>query len=137
MKIIVQNLIVDMDMVLKASKQVWPWEVSVLQAKHGEGKVRLMDTTEEERPELPNAGEEFSRLTRAYGIDGGQRGTNMSYTELAYGRGRAGIAELAKEIKRAGKPKRASKKKTAKKAKAAVEPAAQSDDAVAGDPLEF
>ena len=56
MKITVQNLIVDRDMVLKPSQQVWPWEVPVLQEKFGESKVRLTDTAEIERNELPNPG---------------------------------------------------------------------------------
>ena len=135
MTIAVQNLIVDKDMVLKASNQVWPWEVPVLQEKHGEGKVRLLDKAEVERRELPNAAEEFVRLGKAHGIDGGQRATNLPYVELAYGRGRAGIAELAKEIKKSvPKPKRVRKKKAAKKPEPVAEtPTVEGD----GDPLEF
>jgi hypothetical protein len=135
MKIAVQNLIVDKDMVLKASKQVWPWEVPVLQEKHGEGKVRLLDTAEVERRELPDAGQEFVRLGKAHGIDGGQRATNLPYVELAYGRGRSGVKELAKEIKKSvPKTTRATKKKTAKK----PEPVAETPTGEGvGDPLEF
>lgn len=134
MKVTVQNLIIDMDMVLKASKQVWPWEIPVLQEKHGEGKVRLLDTAEVERSELPEAGMEFGRLVSAHGFDTGKTGTNLPYVELAYGRGRAGIKELAAEIKKSvAKAKRKpSKKKAAKK----PEPVKETGEG-SGDPLEF
>ena len=131
MKVSVQNLIIDKDMVLKVSKQVWPWEVPVLQAKHGEGKVRLTDTAEIEVKALPQAGAEFDRLLLAHGTDAGEGGTNMAYAELAYGRGRPAITALAKAIKASGK-KRPRKKATAKK----PEPAVEAGDG-GGDPLDF
>jgi len=111
MKITVQNLIVDRDMVLKPHQQVWPWEVPVLQEKFGESKVRLMDTAETERNELPNPGEEFMRLAASHNVDSGKGGTNRPYVELAYGRGRSGIEELGKAIKRAAAKKRVTKAK--------------------------
>jgi len=136
MKVLVHNLIVDMEMVLKASKQAWAWEVPVLQEKHGEGRVRLLDTAEIEISKLPIPGEEFVRMANAFGIDSGKQGTNLPYVELAYGRGRSGIAELTKEMNdsvvKDAKPK-AKKKAAGKKPKAVVETAAQGG----GSPLEF
>lgn len=135
MKVTVHNCIIDMDMVLKASRQIWPWEIPVLQEKHGAGKVQLQDSAEVifvEREELPEAAEEFARLANAHGFDGGKGGTNRPYVELAYGRGRAGIQELAKEIKKAGKQK-AVRKKAAVKKKAPK----KSEPSGSGDPLDF
>jgi hypothetical protein len=137
MKVTVQNCIIDMDMVLKASKQVWPWEFPILQEKHGAGKVQLQDPAEAtvERDELPEAAEEYGRLANAHGFDGGKGGTNRPYVELAYGRGRAGIQELAKAIKKAGKQKAVRKAAATKvpKAETLKEPETSGD----GDPLDF
>jgi hypothetical protein len=117
MKITVQNLILDRDMVLKPHQQVWPWEVPVLQEKYGESKVRLTDTAEVERKGLPNPGEEYVRLVQAHGIDGGSGGTNLPYAELAYGRGKPAVTALGKVIKgSAKKPSTAKKPAPAPKA---------------------
>jgi len=133
MQITVQNLVVDRDMVLKPSQQVWMWEVPVLQAKYGESKVRLTDTAKVERNGLPSPGEEFVRLVQAHGIDNGSGGTNLPYAELAYGRGKAAITALAKVIKgSAKKPRIAKKPSTAKKPDPAPAPKAEEGE---GDPL--
>lgn len=129
MKVTVQNIIVDRDMVTKISKQVWPWEVPVYEAKFGEGRVRTLGTEEIEVQELPDVDTEFARLVGAHGIDSGDSGTNQAYAELAYGRGRIGKDALAKQM---GSGKQAAKKKvSAKKPKAA-----EADDGD-GDPLDF
>ena len=137
MKVLVQSIIIDMDMVLKPSKRVWMWEVPVLQEKYGEGRVRLLDAVEKEVKELPDAASEFSRLVNSHGTDSGDSGTNVSYAEMAYGRGRAGVAALQSEIDGcvvgATKPK-PKKKKVAKK-KAVPEPEPVMADAGDGDPL--
>ena len=51
------------------------------------------------------------RLVQAHGVDGGKGGTSLPYAELAYGRGRSGIEELGKAIKKAGAKKRVTKAK--------------------------
>jgi hypothetical protein len=115
MKVTVQNLIIDMDMVLKPTSQVWLWEVPVLQEIHGESRVRLLDTAEIEVAGLPDVAEVFARLLRKYGADSGEGGTNVTYVEIAYGRGKAGKDALQKLITKSTKRKRKAKKKTAAK----------------------
>ena len=134
MKVHVQNLIIDMDMVLKPSKQVWPWEVPVMQEKYGEGKVRLLDTVEIEVEELPDAATEYHRLGIAFGFDGGEGGSQRPFVEDAYGRGKAGVDALAKAIKNSGKKKVTRRKKPA--VKKPVKPEVKSDFGEdVGDPL--
>lgn len=127
MKATVANVIIDMDMVTKIGKQVWAWEVPVLEAKFGDGKVRLLDEAEIEVQSKPDPAEEMARMNRAHGKDTGDGGTNMTYCELAYGRGKAAINALAKEIKR--KPR---------KAKAAAKPDPEPEgDGDGNDPLDL
>jgi hypothetical protein len=137
MKVLVQKVIIDRDMVLKPSKRIWMWEVPVLQEKYGDGKVRLLDAVEKEVKELPDAVSEFSRLANCHGTDSGDQGTNVSYVEMAYGRGKAGYAALQAEIDGcivgAVKAKPKKKKVAAKKAKPEPEPVIADDGD--GDPL--
>lgn len=131
MRVTVQNAIIDMSMVLKPSKQLWAWEVPVVQEKFGEGRVRLLDEVEVEREGLPDAADEFIRLGILHGSDGGQGGTNVPYVEMAYGRGRAGIKALAEAIANSevgAKPKGRPRKKQEPESVARVE-------ADEGDPL--
>src|SRR5690606_25721632 len=67
--------------------------------RFGEGRVQLMDEVVVEVKGLPDPVDEYRRLANAYGADGGDGGTNMSFVDLAYGRGRAGEDALAKAIK--------------------------------------
>ena len=124
MKITVQNVIIDRDMVTKIHKQLWPWETLVIREKFGDGKVRLQDTAEIEVAGLPDAKREFRRLASVHGGDGG---SSVSYAEMAFGRGTAGIKELQKALKASTKKKR---KPAAKKPEPVV---ASSDE---GDPLD-
>jgi hypothetical protein len=139
MKVTVQNLILDKDMVAKPNPQVWLWEVPLLQAKHGEGKVRLQDTAEIEVDGLPDVAEVYSGLMRKYGVDGGEGGTNIPYVDIAYGRGKSGKAALEKEIAKSAQRKRkVTKKAAAKKPEPAPVKAAVDGDAAyggEGDPL--
>ena len=123
MKITVHNVIIDRDMVTKIHKQLWPWETAVLREKFGDGKVRLQDTTEIEVAGLPDAKREFRRLAAVHGTEGG----SVSYAEMAFGRGTAGVKELQKALKASTKKKR---KPAAKKPEPVVAP---SDE---GDPLD-
>jgi hypothetical protein len=136
MKVTVQSIIIDRDMVLKPSKRVWAWEVPVLQEKYGDGRVRLLDAVEKEVSGLPDAASEFQRLVMTHGSDGSDGGTRMSYAEMAYGRGKAGLKALQDEIDGCivgatkAKPK---KKVAAKKVKPEPEPVLADDGD--GDPL--
>lgn len=112
MKVTMQSVIIDRDMVLKPSMLAWNWEVPVLQAKYGDGRVRLLEAVEKEVDGLPDATSEFSRLGTAYGADTG--GSNLPFVELAYGRGKPGIDALQADIdksavgaRRPGRPKKA------------------------------
>lgn len=137
MKVLVQPLIIDRDMVLKPSKKVWMWEVPVLQEKYGEGRVRLLEAVEKEVKGLPDAVSEFQRMAAHHGADSGEGGSRLSYAELAYGRGKAAYAALQAEIDGcivgAAKPKPKKKKVAAKKAKPEPEPVFADDGG--GDPL--
>lgn len=124
MKVTVHNVIIDRDMVTKVSKQLWPWETEVLREKFGDGKVRLQGTAEVEVAALPDAKREFRRLASVFGSDG----NSVSYAEMAYGRGTAGVKELQKALK-------ASTKKARKPAKKPEPVVAPSDNE--GDPLDM
>lgn len=126
MKVHAPTVIIDMDVMTKIGKQVWPWEVPVLQEKFGESMVRVQDVSEVEVGELPDAADEFHRLGNAHGADSGDGGSNLPYVVMAYGRGKAAIKELEKAMK-------ASTRKPRKKAapKAAPAPAEEAE----GDPL--
>lgn len=126
MKVTVHNVIVDRDFVTKIAKQVWAWEVPVLEAKFGDGKVRTLDTVEIERESVPDTGDELARLIAAHGLDA---------FEFAYGKGRPAHSALDSEMKKACGVKKKSKprkKVAAKKPKAVAKPAADDGD---GDPL--
>lgn len=114
MKVQAPTVVIDMDVVTKIGKQVWPWELAVLQEKFGESKVRVQEVSEVEVTELPDAAEEYGRLANAHGADSGDGGSNMPYVMMAYGRGKAAIAELKKAIKAStSKPGKAAAKKPA------------------------
>lgn len=114
------KVVVLRDETTRISKDVWEWELPILEARHPEGYVMRSDDDEAievEREELPDAEEEFNRLTRVYGTDD----TNRDLTELVYGYRGKGIAELAKLINAAAggviKTKAKTKGKTKGKAK--------------------
>lgn len=141
MKVRVQRAVIDMSMVLKPSKHLWAWEVPVMQEKFGDGKVQLLDEVEVERDSLPDPADEYIRLEIQHGADGGDGGTNVSFVEMAYGRGKAGRKALAEAIAAAEvgakpKPKRRSRKKAAAKKPEAVEAMPPPVEADEGDPLD-
>lgn len=110
-----------------ASKRVWPWEVAVLQEKYG-GAVEVHGEVVEERDVAPDAETEYRRLNANHGFEP-IRG--VSYAEMVYGRGAAGIAALDKEIQKACGKKAAARPKP--KAAPAVSPDADKDEP--DDPL--
>lgn len=132
MQVTVQNVLIDRDMVTKLPKQLWNWELPVMEAKFPDGKVQLRDAEQIEISELPDVDVEYERLTLAHGTDGGQGGTNLSYVELAYGRGREGKKRMASVIKASTKAPR----KPRKKASTKPEPTPQVE-AGEGDPLDM
>lgn len=112
-----------------ASKRVWPWEVAVLQEKYG-GAVEVHGEAVEERENAPDAETEYRRLNANHGFEP-TRG--VSYAEMVYGRGAAGIAALDKEIQKACGKKAAAKLKTKAAPVASKEPDAGKDEP--DDPL--
>jgi len=131
MLIDIQNILIDRDMVTKIPKAVWLWEVPIIEAKFGEGRVQIRGVEQHEIKALPDAETEFDRLTRCHGFDDGSNGTNRSYLEMAYGPGKVGMKALADAIKEStGK----STAKTVKKKKVSVKKASliAKDD---GDPF--
>jgi hypothetical protein len=91
--ITVKNVLLHRSANTVIAKQVWPWELPVLEAQFGEGRISIREDSEVDR-ELPDAESEFVRLGVAYGI--GSRG--MTHAEEAYGPGKRGVAALRKEI---------------------------------------
>ena len=124
MKITVHDVVIDRDTMTKPSKQVWNWELLVLEAKFPDGLVHVNGTTFVERDELPDAATEFSRFERQYGIE---EGTNQSIVSIAYDRGEKGIKALAKVIKASVYD---AKKEAAKLLKVAKAAAAKAEAAV-------
>jgi hypothetical protein len=147
MEIFAQKIIIHRDTVTKISKTIWPWEQVIFEEMFRVVEVVGAVTKEIER--LPAAEVEFDRLVRAYPPKGEDQ--SMSPVELAYGRGKVGIAALAKAIKASTKKpksedmaetdddddmepapqprKKASKKKKPAKKKAPVEAAPETKPA--------
>lgn len=98
MDIRVQNVTVYLNKMAAPSKQVWPWELPVLEEKYPGGLVERKSEVSVQVEEVPKADEEYNRLGMAYGGDP-ERG--VSYVELAYGRGRAGVSALGQAIQQA------------------------------------
>lgn len=124
MKIRVLEVTVIRDKMTRVPKTIWPWELPVLEERYPGGLVTVDDDTQTvERDALPDPDLEFARLGKMYGEE---KGTSIPLIFNAYGRGRAGVAALAKEIKAAGKapPKKkvTPKKAAAKKATPKKEP---------------
>lgn len=133
MIVVAQNLIIDRDVMTKIGKQVWPWEVLVLQCKFGGGKVRIEkgDTEEITLNALPDAATEMDRLERAHGSDGG---SGVLYARDAYGRGPDGIKALKKAMKASVKNREKPKPKDEQKKAPDVQAQSKPQQ---GDPLDF
>jgi len=115
MKVTVYSVVVDRDEMTKPSKQVWAWELPVLQSKFPGGLVHVNGSAFDERESLPNADEEFMRLERQYGVD---PETKQAHVHLAYARGDSGVTMLAKAIKAAEWNAKTEAAKALKRAKA-------------------
>ncbi len=126
MKITVHNIVIDRDKMTKVSKQVWDWELPIIQSKFPGGLVKVNGSTFAERDELPDPADEFIRLQGMYGLE---EGTNMPHVHIAYDRDQKGIALMAKAIKGSVWSDKAEKAKEARKAKAAEAKAAKAAEA--------
>ncbi len=147
MKITVHNVVVDRDKMTKVSKQVWPWELPILESKFPGGLVKVNGSTFVERDSLPDPEDEFIRLQAMYGAE---EGTNIPHVHIAYDRDRKGMALIAKAIKGSVWSDKKAAAAEARKARAQVKADAKAqvkadkpeakDDADAGagptDPLE-
>lgn len=82
---------------------VGAWEVPLLEAKHGEGKIEVGELKEfKGRPWPENVRSEMQRLNTLYGM----RGTGdsaISFAEFVYGAGTAGLKALEAAMKDAVK----------------------------------
>lgn len=114
------------DETTRIARDVWEWELPILEAKHPEGYVIREDQTSEvEREAPPDPAEEIARLDRVYGNDDGQR----PLVELVYGYRDKGVKDLQKRIEASicdGKAP-ARKKAPAKKKAAAAKAEAPED----------
>jgi len=111
------QVIIDIGITTKVSKEIWPWELAVYQEKYGEGSCPETGIVEITRV-LPDASEEFVKLSSSLGVD---EDTKISFVELAYGRGKQGVIALEKAIKKStSKPK--AKKPPKEKAKPGPKP---------------
>lgn len=93
--VVVLQIIIDRGIATKVSKEIWPWELPVYEAKFGDGACVETGTRDCECV-LPDAGEEFARLHTALGVD---EDTKQNFADLAYGRGKQGVNSLAKAMK--------------------------------------
>lgn len=92
----IHSVTIHKDKVTKPSKEIWAWELPILEEKFPGGLVAVNEDLVVERESLPDAAEEFSRLGTLYGTE---QETGQAYIHLAYGRGKAGITALGKAIK--------------------------------------
>lgn len=60
------------------------WEVDVVRAVHGPEQVEVMGEIEDAR-EYPEAGQEYDRLSRRYGVDRDENGQGGPFVAQVYG----------------------------------------------------
>jgi hypothetical protein len=99
---------------------VYPWEVPILQAVHGEGTAPTGEFVEKEVETLPDAGSEFERLAVRYR---GPTDGDTPYVGLVYGSYGIGVAKLGEQIQAAAVQDKAKKPR-----KAAEKPAPAKDN---------
>lgn len=93
------SIVVTMNPMTKVGKNVYPWEVDVLRAKHGDSNVQFVGTGPVVEPEYEiRPSDEFERLAKAYGkLDD----VDELCVVRAFGAGVPGVRALAGEIKAA------------------------------------
>jgi hypothetical protein len=113
MKVKVLNITIVRDKMTRVPKQIFAWELPVWQEKFPVGMVIVESEDVREIAELPKPDVEFGRMLTAFGVESD---TNIPFVFNAFGRGKAGLDALAKEMKASqAKAKRTAKKATAKK----------------------
>ncbi len=127
MKIIVHDVVVDRGAMTKPSKQVWDWELPVLQSKFPGGLVHVHGRTFVERDSLPEAEDEFMRLERQYGVE---EDTKQAHVHLAYDRGDKGVKLLQEALDEAEWNDKAEAAKAVKAARVAAAKAAKAAKAL-------
>jgi len=117
------KVLVTRDPMTKIGRRIWPWELPILEAMFG-----IVEVTGSEavvRDSLPDPAEELIRLSDMYGVE---EESKQPYAEVAYGRGRVGIRELANEIANSTKPPGKTAAKKAAKPEAPPPPETEDDD---------
>ncbi len=118
MELRVYDVVIDRDKMTKSSRQVWAWELPLLELKFPGGLVKIIRKVFIERDELRDPAAEYARLDAQYGQEAD---TNLSLVGIAYDRGDKGVALLAKALKASVRRKSASKSKPAKPTKDPLE----------------
>lgn len=75
---------------------VYPWEVPILQAVHGEGTAPTGEFIEKEVANAPDAAKEFERLAARYRAPANG---DTPYVALVYGNFGLGVAKIDEQIK--------------------------------------
>lgn len=97
------HILIERDAMTKIPKVIRPWELPVYEAMYDDGEedggagFSVVGNITIEVDEVPDAAEEFTRLRAFYGVDG----TGQPYADIAYDRGRKGVAMLRKAINEA------------------------------------
>lgn len=115
MKLRAYKIEVIRDEMTRISKEVWGWELPMLEAIYPGGLVVQNGEIEVERDSSPEARAEYFRLANVYKAE---PETKRDYVEIVYGYGESGVKELAKLIKKSTVKDRkptSRKKVTAKK----------------------
>jgi len=89
------HVLISRDKMTKVPKEIWPWELAVVEQKFPDGLVEVMGEGSIERDSLPEADSEFIRLSEMYGSD---ERTGATHMERCYGTGKAGMDAFAKTI---------------------------------------
>jgi hypothetical protein len=126
MKVALHDVLIDRDVMTKIPKQVWAWELPVLESRFPGGLARVIATNFVDRDSLPDADDEYIRMQTAYGAE---QDTNQSHVSLAYDRGERGVRKLADAIEASvegafveKKPKTKGKAKADTKAEVPADP---------------
>ena len=128
MKVKTQHCLITLGKMTVISKCVPLWEAEVLAEKFG-GQCEFTKKGETDVPELPDTEGEFVRLQDAHGFD---EDTKVAFVQDTFGRGKRGLEELQKSMKRS--VVRAKKKPGPKPA--AVTPGVKTESKSEPDPFE-
>lgn len=97
------QILIERDAMTKVPKVIRPWELPVYEAMYDDGEedatagFSVSGRVVVEVDEIPDASEEFARMRAFYGVDS----TGQPWADVAYDRGRKGVAMLRKAINEA------------------------------------